>query len=147
MQTRRHFIKNISATAVALPLASAYCSPGAGADDKPLRVAIMGLGSYGTRVADAMKDCKRAKLVGVISGTPAKITAWQSKYNIPAKNCYNYQNFDSIKDNPDPFQNPTGNGLWDFIISAGLVVRLPLSSYPPGTGSICFLRSYSCNLP
>lgn len=99
MQTRRHFIKNISATAVALPLASAYCSPAP--DDKPLRVAIMGLGSYGTRVADAMKDCKRAKLVGVVSGTPAKITAWQSKYNIPAKNCYNYQNFDDIKNNPD----------------------------------------------
>jgi predicted dehydrogenase len=39
--------------------------------------------------------------VGVISGTPAKITAWQSKYNIPAKNCYNYENYDEIKNNPD----------------------------------------------
>ena len=45
----------------------------------------MGLGSYGTRVAEAMQSCKRAKLVGVISGTPSKITAWQSKYNIPAR--------------------------------------------------------------
>lgn len=70
-------------------------------DAKTLRVAIMGLGSYGTRVAEAIQDCKRTKLVGVISGTPSKITAWQSKYNIPAKNCYNYENFDAIKDNPD----------------------------------------------
>jgi predicted dehydrogenase len=42
-----------------------------------------------------------AKLVGVISGTPSKITAWQSRYNIPEKNCYNYENFDNIKTNPD----------------------------------------------
>ena len=61
----------------------------------------MGLGSYGTRVAEAMQTCKAAKLVGVISGTPSKITAWQAKYNIPAKNCYNYENFDNIKSNPD----------------------------------------------
>jgi predicted dehydrogenase len=61
----------------------------------------MGLGSYGTRVALAMKDCKKAKLVGVISGTPSKIKDWQAKYNIPEKNCYNYQNFDDIKNNPD----------------------------------------------
>ncbi len=66
-----------------------------------LRVAIMGLGSYGARVAEAMKDCKKAKLVGVISGTPSKIKDWQSKYNIPEKNCYNYENFDAIKTNPD----------------------------------------------
>ncbi|MBN3580839.1 Gfo/Idh/MocA family oxidoreductase [Algoriphagus aestuarii] len=70
-------------------------------EDKPLRVAIMGLGSYGTRVAQAMKDCKRAKLVGVISGTPSKVEAWQKEYNIPAKNCYNYDTYHQIKDNPD----------------------------------------------
>ena len=29
----------------------------------------MGLGGYGTRVAEAMRTCTRAKLVGVISGT------------------------------------------------------------------------------
>jgi predicted dehydrogenase len=48
-----------------------------------------------------LQACTRAKLVGVISGTPSKITAWQSKYNIAPKNCYNYENYDSIKDNPD----------------------------------------------
>jgi predicted dehydrogenase len=66
-----------------------------------LRVAIMGLGSYANRVAEAMVACKRAKLVGVISGTPAKIVTWRTKYNILEKNCYNYENFDLIKDNPD----------------------------------------------
>ncbi len=66
-----------------------------------LRVAIMGLGSYGTRVAEAMRDCKRAKLTGVISGTPSKVKDWQKKYDIPEKNCYNYENFDAIRNNPD----------------------------------------------
>ena len=70
-------------------------------DGPMLRVAIMGLGSYGTRVAEAMRDCKMAKLVGAISGTPSKLTDWQQKYNIPAKNCYNYENYDQIKNNPD----------------------------------------------
>ncbi|GAA4793003.1 Gfo/Idh/MocA family oxidoreductase [Olivibacter ginsenosidimutans] len=70
-------------------------------DDRILRVAIMGLGGYGTRVADAMQACKRAKLVGVISGTPAKIKNWQNKYGILEKNCYNYENFDQIKNNND----------------------------------------------
>lgn len=66
-----------------------------------LRVAILGLGSYGTRVAEAMQSCKKAKLAGAISGTPSKIKDWQGKYNIAEKNCYNYENFDRIKDNPD----------------------------------------------
>jgi predicted dehydrogenase len=48
-----------------------------------------------------MRDCQRAKLTGVISGTPSKIKDWQSKYGIPEKNCYNYENFDAIKSNPD----------------------------------------------
>jgi predicted dehydrogenase len=78
-----------------------------GKDSKPvyqgreLRVAIMGLGSYANRVANAMQNSTKAKLVGAISGTPQKLKDWQSKYNVPAKNCYNYENFDSIKNNPD----------------------------------------------
>jgi predicted dehydrogenase len=61
----------------------------------------MGLGSYGERVAKAMRSSKRAKLTGLISGTPSKVKNWQQEYSIPEKNCYNYQNFDAIKDNPD----------------------------------------------
>ena len=108
MDSRRKFLQKLSAPLLILPFLSeedllketknvikeSFNGP-------ILRVAIMGLGSYGTRVAEAMKDSTRAKLVGVISGTPSKITAWQAKYNIPEKNCYNYENFDDIKNNPD----------------------------------------------
>ena len=108
MNSRRKFLQNITASVIAIPFLSKneYLESFKDINDKSydgpvLRVAIMGLGSYGTRVADAMKDCTKAKLVGVISGTPSKIKAWQAKYNIPEKNCYNYENYDNIKNNPD----------------------------------------------
>lgn len=108
MGTRRKFIQALTTSAFALPVASRAenfdhfrMESSEDAQDKVLRVAIMGLGSYGTRVAEAMQDCKRAKLVGAISGTPSKLKEWQARYSIPAKNCYNYENFDAIKDNPD----------------------------------------------
>lgn len=104
MNTRRDFLQKTILPLVALPVLSQKQTPSRQQDiyeGAVLRVAIMGLGSYGTRVADAMQSCTRAKLVGAISGTPAKLTAWQQKYNIPAKNCYNYENYDAIKNNPD----------------------------------------------
>jgi len=106
MTSRRDFLEKIAVSAIGLPFlsfANSACAENASvvADGPVLRVAIMGLGSYGTRVAEAMQSCTRAKLTGVISGTPSKIKKWQSKYNIPEKNCYNYENFDNIKNNPD----------------------------------------------
>jgi predicted dehydrogenase len=119
MSTRRKFLGKVT-TALAAPLAINLESNFPFEDytqrveqDKVLRVAIMGLGSYGSRVAEAMQSCKRAKLVGVISGTPSKIKEWQGKYSIPEKNCYNYETFDKIKDNAeiDAVYVITPNGL------------------------------------
>ena len=105
MASRRDFIQKIGISALGAPVlhqASRLMPVQPSTQNGPtLRVAIMGLGSYGTRVAKAMQSCKRAKLVGVISGTPAKITEWQKTYNIPEKNCYNYENYGNIKDNPE----------------------------------------------
>jgi hypothetical protein len=107
MNSRRDFLQKIGVSAVALQLGAVSTW----ANDKKtvhepyagpvLRVAIMGLGSYGTRVAAAMQTCTKAKLVGLISGTPSKIENFRSSYDIPLKNCYNYENFDDIKNNPD----------------------------------------------
>lgn len=105
MNSRRDFLQKCTAAALAIPFSvrtSSWLEDLNVADQgSTLRVAIMGLGSYGTRVAEAMQACTRAKLVGVISGTPSKVAAWQKKYNLPTKNCYNYENYDAIKDNPD----------------------------------------------
>lgn len=107
MTSRRNFLRTLSLSAMALPAAS-WAAPVALKDlpdpsyEGPvLRVAIMGLGGYATRVARAMEDCKRAKLTGLISGTPSKIADWSRRYNIPEKSCYNYDNFDAIRNNPD----------------------------------------------
>ncbi|RDC62749.1 Gfo/Idh/MocA family protein [Adhaeribacter pallidiroseus] len=108
MNSRRDFLQKLTLSAITLPLLPGSLKPLNLPEENPepyqgkvLRVAILGLGSYGTRVADAMQTCKRAKLVGAISGTPTKLKEWQTKYNIPAKNCYSYDNFDQIKNNKD----------------------------------------------
>lgn len=107
MPTRRNFVQQIALSAASIPFLSWKLETNAidketNSTQAPvLRVAILGLGSYGTRVAEAMRESKRAKLVGAISGTPSKLKQWQEKYGIPEKNCYNYENFDQIKNNPD----------------------------------------------
>jgi predicted dehydrogenase len=103
MSTRREFLQKagLSTLALSLPFSDSIAQALGYEESKVLRVAIMGLGSYGSRVADAMKDCSRAKLVGVISGTPSKIAQWQQKYSIPAQNCYSYETVDQIKNNKD----------------------------------------------
>lgn len=117
MGSRRNFIEKFTISAISLPLLynsqSLFAASETPYQGPMLRVAIMGLGSYGTRVAEAMQTCKRAKLVGVISGTPSKIVDWQAKYGIPKKNCYNYTDFDQIKDNNeiDAVYIITPNGL------------------------------------
>ncbi len=107
MSSRRDFLQKLTAPIMALPFLPTCASLSLkDASSLPyqgpvLRVAILGLGSYGARVAEAMEACTRAKLAGVISGTPSKIKSWQAKYHIPDKNCYSYENFDNIKNNPD----------------------------------------------
>ncbi|MGE5518695.1 MAG: Gfo/Idh/MocA family protein, partial [Candidatus Dadabacteria bacterium] len=107
MSSRRIFLRNVTLSAIGIPVLKFCHNTGLSSLNRSstggevLRVAIMGLGSYGNRVAEAMQSCNRAKITGVISGTPSKIRSWQQKYNIPEKNCYNYDTFDHVKNNPD----------------------------------------------
>jgi len=69
---------------------------------KKLGIALVGLGYYAEHLlAPALQQTKNFSLAGVVSGTPAKIDKWKAQYNIPDKNCYTYQNFDSIAKNKD----------------------------------------------
>ena len=105
MNSRRKFLHQVSASAIimsGLPVTTGFAEMLDTPYEGPvLKVALLGLGSYATRVANAMQECTKAKLVGAISGTPAKLKDWQSKFNIPEKNCYSYTTFDQIKNNPD----------------------------------------------
>ena len=67
-----------------------------------LGIALLGLGSYSEgQLAPALQETQHCFLAGIVTGTPDKAAKWKKKYNIPDANIYNYQNFDSIKDNPD----------------------------------------------
>jgi hypothetical protein len=79
MNNRREFLQKIGASALMLQLANVTTawSNTPGETETPyegpvLRVAIMGLGGYASIVAKAMESCTRAKLVGLISGTPSR---------------------------------------------------------------------------
>ncbi|WP_158858514.1 Gfo/Idh/MocA family protein [Lunatibacter salilacus] len=65
-------------------------------------VALVGLGYYSTDLlAPALQHTTNCYLAGIVTGTPSKADTWKEKYSIPEENVYNYENFDSIKDNPN----------------------------------------------
>ncbi|WP_045687353.1 Gfo/Idh/MocA family protein [Hymenobacter sp. AT01-02] len=67
-----------------------------------LGVALVGLGKYSTgQLAPALQQTKLCKLAGIVTGTPSKAAQWQQRYQVPAKNVYDYKTFDRIVDNPD----------------------------------------------
>ncbi|PWU02442.1 MAG: glucose-fructose oxidoreductase [Bacteroidetes bacterium] len=103
--SRRKFIRDISIGAGGLILAptlSGLSSTRFIRDRKKLGVALVGLGGYATyELAPALLETKNCYLAGIVTGTPAKEKIWADKYNIPQKNIYNYQNFDTIADNKD----------------------------------------------
>lgn len=63
---------------------------------KKLRVAVCGLGRYANLVREGLAASQYCELAGIVTGTPAKATQWKTDYQLPAKNVYSYQNFDTI---------------------------------------------------
>jgi len=101
--SRRNFLRQLSIGAGALTLGSALSSfDELLLADKKLGIALVGLGNYaGGQLAPALLQTKNCYLAGIVTGTPEKAKTWSAKYNIPQKNIYNYQNFDSIAQNPN----------------------------------------------
>ncbi len=67
-----------------------------------LGVALIGLGYYSRDLlAPALQVTQKCYLAGIVTGSPDKAKQWQEKFKIPDKNVYNYDNFDSIANNPD----------------------------------------------
>lgn len=109
--SRRSFLQQIGLAGLSLPLLSAD-SFGSEQSLKQnnlqqkkegkLGIALVGLGGYASgQLAPALQQTEHCYLAGIVTGTPSKIPVWKEKYNIPDKNIYSYDNFDSIKDNPD----------------------------------------------
>jgi predicted dehydrogenase len=68
---------------------------------KKLNIALCGLGRYADYVAFGLETAQYCHLAGIVTGTPAKAADWQKRYNIPSKNIYTYENFDTIINNKD----------------------------------------------
>jgi predicted dehydrogenase len=114
-KSRRKFLHNLGLTALSIPALSLLSDfSGTPSEEKSIQrirrekaagklgIALVGLGSYaGGQLAPALLQTEHCYLAGIVTGTPSKAEEWKTKYSIPAANIYNYQTFDTIKDNPD----------------------------------------------
>jgi predicted dehydrogenase len=111
--SRRKFIHDISLATIGMSVLSSFTNcmiENENPEEKmqeakaagKLGIALVGLGGYaGGQLAPALQQTEHCYLAGIVTGTPSKVENWKKKYAIPDANVYNYQNFDSIKDNKD----------------------------------------------
>ncbi|WP_033366144.1 Gfo/Idh/MocA family protein [Mastigocladopsis repens] len=70
--------------------------------EKKLGWAVVGLGKFATQqIMPSFAECKSSRLVALVSGERAKAEKYAQQYGINPKNIYNYQNYDSIRNNPE----------------------------------------------
>src|SRR5437868_40327 len=103
--TRRRFLQASAYTtlaAAAMPnLALAQDKP-ATSGEKKTGYALVGLGRLSiNQLLPAFAPSQHCKVTALVSGHPDKAKDLANKYGVPEKNIYTYENFDSIKDNPD----------------------------------------------
>ena len=106
--TRRGFISKVGQGFLAVNVAGALLKD---AEDqlvvpdppgKKLGWAVVGLGSLAiNQILPAFAKCEKSKVVAFVSGHPDKAHKLALRYGVSSKNIYNYENYDSIKDNPE----------------------------------------------
>lgn len=103
MIDRRKFIQRTAAGVVGLTLSThSFAHILVQKKKERLGVALVGLGYYSTDLlAPALQLTKQCYLAGIVTGTPSKAERWKQMYKLVDKNIYNYQNFDSLANNPD----------------------------------------------
>ncbi len=95
--SRRTFLAS-SAAAAAMSTGLAQATP---PESKMVGFALVGIGKLTMeQLLPAFEKCKLARPVALVSGHIEKARQQAEKYGIDPKNIYNYENFDSIKDNP-----------------------------------------------
>ncbi len=98
MSSRRSFLQSLAVPFLVKPILTDQ-STFSISEGPVLGVAQMGLGSYAERVGKAMMDCKRAKITGLISGTPEKLHKYGSLYGVNHDSHYTYANVSNIRHN------------------------------------------------
>ncbi|PYY04749.1 MAG: glucose-fructose oxidoreductase [Acidobacteria bacterium] len=106
--TRRGFIAKIGKGLLAANVAGTLIKKAAAQlvvpepPGRKLGWAIVGLGSLSiNQILPAFAKCEKSKVVAFVSGHPDKASKLALRYGVDPKNIYNYQNYDSIKDNPE----------------------------------------------
>ena len=62
--------------------------------------AVVGLGRLSLeQILPAFGECKHARLVALVSGTPDKLKTTAAHYGVPEKNLYSYETYDRLRDN------------------------------------------------
>src|SRR5215469_16991485 len=108
--TRRGFIGKMSQGVAGVSVAGALLREAASAQQlavpdppgKKLGWAIVGLGSLSIhQILPAFDKCEKSKVVALVSGHPDKANKLAQRFGVDPKSIYNYQNYDSIRDNPE----------------------------------------------
>ncbi|MFN0122488.1 MAG: Gfo/Idh/MocA family protein [Blastocatellia bacterium] len=69
---------------------------------KKLGWAIVGLGRLSiNQILPAFAKCEKSRVTAFVTGDRAKGEKLAARYGVNPKNIYNYQNFDTLRDNPD----------------------------------------------
>lgn len=106
-ESRRRFLKTagqgivVASTANSLSAAS-FAQQVPDPPGKKIGWAIVGLGRLSiNQILPAFAKCEKSKVVAFVSGSPDKAGKLAARYGVDAKNIYNYQNYEAIRNNPD----------------------------------------------
>jgi len=106
--TRRGFISRVGGGVLAASIPGALLKPAQAQlkvpdpPGKKLGWAVVGLGSLSiNQILPAFATCEKSKVVALVSGHPDKANKLALRYGVAPKNIYNYDNYDSIKNNPE----------------------------------------------
>jgi glucose-fructose oxidoreductase len=99
LATRRSFLGGLAAGAATLGWPARGT---AGEPERPLGVALCGLGNYSRgQLAPALRLTRACALRGVITGNRDKGLAWAREFGFPERNVYSYATMARLVDNPD----------------------------------------------
>jgi predicted dehydrogenase len=105
--TRRGFLTAVCGSLVAANLSGAVLGTASAQQvpdppGKKLGWAIVGLGNLTiNQILPAFAKCEKSKVVAFVSGHPDKANKLALRYGVDPKNIYTYQNYDSLRDNPE----------------------------------------------
>jgi predicted dehydrogenase len=95
--SRREFTQLAAAGVAAQVLPRLHAQP---ASQKTIGYAMVGLGRISMgHFMPGLKDAKQSKLTGLVSGHRDKAEKNAAEYGVPTSAIYNYDNFDTIRDN------------------------------------------------